>query len=235
MSKFLITTTGTLNPVILHDLGCRSFQHPTVEHDLLLEYTTLELIQSKHLQHALTSGFLTAKDDFGTTITTLSGRTGYILATTVDVIYLSASTVVTPTVSATTVAAITVMAPTVSATTVAALTVVAPTVSASTIITSAVTAAYVSGTSGMLTTFSGGTIFSGSTPLETIIKRLVKTPIFDVDNYSANTTYIGYGTLSTALTITRVISTGSTYETLFAEGNEDFDKNWDNRYVYDYF
>ena len=35
---FLITTTGTQNPVVFNDIGGRSFVHPTISYNLEIEF-----------------------------------------------------------------------------------------------------------------------------------------------------------------------------------------------------
>ncbi len=59
--------------------------------------------------------------------------------------------------------------------------------------------------------------------------------IHNIDNYSANITYTGFGTTG-ATSIMKVISSisGNTYETLWAGGNKVQNKLWNNRYVYSY-
>lgn len=66
---FQISTTGTASPVILNDLGARSFTHPTTNYDLTAEYTLEELRDSLDLRAAIQSAELTADFD-GVAITT---------------------------------------------------------------------------------------------------------------------------------------------------------------------
>ena len=66
---FQISTTGTASPVILNDLGARSFTHPTANYDLTAEYTLEELRDSLDLRTAIQSAELTADFD-GVAITT---------------------------------------------------------------------------------------------------------------------------------------------------------------------
>ena len=54
-----LTTTGTLNPVVVTDLGKRSFPHPTTNYNLITEYRKEELLKSLDLQTAITSGYIT--------------------------------------------------------------------------------------------------------------------------------------------------------------------------------
>lgn len=58
-----ISTTGTLSPVIIADLGNRSFIHPTVDFDLLTEYSLDELFSSTDLASVINNGYLTIKNE----------------------------------------------------------------------------------------------------------------------------------------------------------------------------
>lgn len=66
---FQISTTGASSPVIINDLGARSFTHPTTNYDLTAEYTLEELRDSVDLRTAIDGGDLTADFD-GVAITT---------------------------------------------------------------------------------------------------------------------------------------------------------------------
>lgn len=64
MATFLISTTGTLTPVVIDDLGARSFTHPaTLNFDLTDEYTMEEIRDSLDLRAAIDAGYLTATLD----------------------------------------------------------------------------------------------------------------------------------------------------------------------------
>ena len=65
---FYISTTGSQDPVVIDDFGERSFDHPTVDLDLELEYTYDEIVASNDLQAAIDAGYLTAKDTNGNNI-----------------------------------------------------------------------------------------------------------------------------------------------------------------------
>lgn len=69
MSKIFISTTGTLNPVNLEDLGGRSFSHPTTDYEITSEYTIEELRYSHSLTSAVTGGTMTMKNDEGYNLT----------------------------------------------------------------------------------------------------------------------------------------------------------------------
>lgn len=59
--------------------------------------------------------------------------------------------------------------------------------------------------------------------------------VFEIDNVSRNKTYTGYGSI-TACKINEVItSTDGSYTSLWASGNQSFDKIWANRSGYTYF
>lgn len=66
----LLTTTGTLNPVPIADLGkIPGFPHPTVNYDLGDEFTEEKLRYSASLQAVVTAGHITLKDTLGNSIT----------------------------------------------------------------------------------------------------------------------------------------------------------------------
>lgn len=67
--QILLTTTGTQNPVVIADFGNRSFAHPTVDFDLLSEFTRGEIGASVDLQAAITAGYVTLQDELGNSIT----------------------------------------------------------------------------------------------------------------------------------------------------------------------
>lgn len=73
VSEFKITTTGAQNPVSFADLGMRSFSHPTIDHDLLIEFTLDEIQRSTDVQAAITAGHITAEDEGGNPITQVEG------------------------------------------------------------------------------------------------------------------------------------------------------------------
>lgn len=58
-----LSTTGTQSPVVLEDLGGRSFTHPTTDFNLLNEYGTDKLAKSDDLQGAIDSGYITLRDE----------------------------------------------------------------------------------------------------------------------------------------------------------------------------
>jgi len=68
-NQYKITTTGTLSPVVFDDLGARSFVHPTVDYDLLQEFTEQEIYESADVQDAIGSGHITVEDKYGNPIT----------------------------------------------------------------------------------------------------------------------------------------------------------------------
>jgi hypothetical protein len=71
--QILLTTTGTLSPVPIADLGLRKFIHPTVDFDLIEEEFYLDEIRdSDDLQEAIDLGYITIKDENGTIISDLS-------------------------------------------------------------------------------------------------------------------------------------------------------------------
>ena len=60
---FQISTTGATSPVIINDLGARSFTHPIVSLDLTDEYTLEEIRDSEDLKAAIVAGDITANFD----------------------------------------------------------------------------------------------------------------------------------------------------------------------------
>ena len=66
--KFLITTTGTVSPVIFDDLAGRSLIHPTVDIDFILEFSIEELRESSNIQSAIDAAEITVKDENGNII-----------------------------------------------------------------------------------------------------------------------------------------------------------------------
>lgn len=65
MAELLLSTTGTSSPVIITDLGDRTFVHPVTNLDLLLEYKHSEIIGSSDLNIAVAAGFITLTDADG--------------------------------------------------------------------------------------------------------------------------------------------------------------------------
>jgi hypothetical protein len=67
---YLTTTITAPNPVPIIDLGrIPGFAHPTIDYDLLQEFTTAQLQKSVSLQDAITAGYITLKDCYGNSIT----------------------------------------------------------------------------------------------------------------------------------------------------------------------
>ncbi len=63
-----LTTTGTLNPVVIDDMAGLSFSHPTVDYNLLDDVTADEIQSSADLQLAVSSGWIVLRDDLGDVI-----------------------------------------------------------------------------------------------------------------------------------------------------------------------
>ena len=61
--QFKISTTGTQDPIVFHDLGARSFSHPTVDYDLSSEFKLSEISESYDVQNCIDLGYITAKDE----------------------------------------------------------------------------------------------------------------------------------------------------------------------------
>jgi hypothetical protein len=68
--QILVTTTGTLDPVIFSDLGGISLPHPTVDFDLVLRVELQEIYRSVDVRTALADGHVTLEDENGNPITT---------------------------------------------------------------------------------------------------------------------------------------------------------------------
>lgn len=72
---FIITTTGTLSPVILNDLGWE-VSHPTVSLDIQQpngSFSLEDIQSSTSLQNAIDSGYITVVDEDGESVTVVSG------------------------------------------------------------------------------------------------------------------------------------------------------------------
>jgi hypothetical protein len=70
-----LTTTGTLSPVPITDLGrVPGFSHPTTSYDLLQEFTVVQLQASASLQAAVTAGQVTLIDCYGDTVIDLNAQ-----------------------------------------------------------------------------------------------------------------------------------------------------------------
>jgi len=63
-----LTTTGLQSPVVLDDLGARTFTHPTVNYDLLVEFTAEEVAASSSIQNAVDNEYITITDENGSEI-----------------------------------------------------------------------------------------------------------------------------------------------------------------------
>lgn len=61
-NQIKLSTTGTQDPVTFDDLGGRVFNHPTVDFDLLSEYSLVDLLLSTDLRNAFSNGWITLKD-----------------------------------------------------------------------------------------------------------------------------------------------------------------------------
>ena len=68
--QLFISTTGTINPVVIGDFGDRTFSHPTTNYEITLEYTFEELFNSQDILNLLVSGAITFTDSYGHLITT---------------------------------------------------------------------------------------------------------------------------------------------------------------------
>lgn len=73
LSELKLTTTGTQNPVVFGDLGARTFTHPTVDFDVLTEFSLEEIQSSVDMQTALVAGHITLIDEGGQLVITLEG------------------------------------------------------------------------------------------------------------------------------------------------------------------
>jgi len=68
-NPILLTTTGTLSPVPIRDLGKEpGFVHPTVSEDLTGQFGLSELYSSNDLQSAVDDGYIILRDQFGNLI-----------------------------------------------------------------------------------------------------------------------------------------------------------------------
>jgi len=73
--QVLLTTTGTLSPVPINDLGrIPGYTHPTSDEDISLEYSQDEMANSADLQAAIDSGYITLADQYGNAITDVGSQ-----------------------------------------------------------------------------------------------------------------------------------------------------------------
>lgn len=75
-AEIKLSTTGTLNPVVISDFGERSFAHPTVDFNLLEEFFEDEIKSSEEVQGLIDAGHITIEDQNGVLITDLSAIGG---------------------------------------------------------------------------------------------------------------------------------------------------------------
>ena len=73
--QYLLSTTGSLNPVSVADFGAREFSHPTVDFDLLNEYTEDEIKSSPDIQRLIDDGHIIVKNGDGVPIGDISSST----------------------------------------------------------------------------------------------------------------------------------------------------------------
>jgi uncharacterized membrane protein YgcG len=66
---FKINTTGISSPIIFYDLGERTFNHPTNNYDLELEFTKEEIRASTDIQNAINNNWITVYDEHNNLIT----------------------------------------------------------------------------------------------------------------------------------------------------------------------
>lgn len=72
---FVLSTTGTQNPVVFNDIGGRTFAHPTVSFDLETEFSPEEIAESDDIQDAITNGWITVVDANGEPINNVADAT----------------------------------------------------------------------------------------------------------------------------------------------------------------
>lgn len=89
-TQVLLSTTGATSPVVINDLGARTFTHPTTNLDLTAEYTIEEIRESLDLQAAVAAGDITLVDDQARSITNVQDDLDPVLA--IEVALSSAST-----------------------------------------------------------------------------------------------------------------------------------------------
>jgi len=79
-----LSTTGTKDTVIIEDLGSRKFVHPTIDFNLLEEYTAQEISQSDDLQNAIDNGWITLKNEYGEPIKIIFDYSNIMLRSNYD-------------------------------------------------------------------------------------------------------------------------------------------------------
>jgi len=112
MAQFLVTTTGTVPQVIFNDLGARTLVHPTVDLDLLLEFSSDEISNSKDVQSAIDAGEITVQNEFGQPIDNVSDSVSLVISagTNINITGSEALSIINTTLelSATTLSAATI-------------------------------------------------------------------------------------------------------------------------------
>jgi len=83
MADFIITTTGTVTPVKLEELGAY-FDHPTCAYTLSDSFTIEEIANTPTLQAAMDNGEVTAVDENGNVITSLAYLTNPVPVFEID-------------------------------------------------------------------------------------------------------------------------------------------------------
>ncbi len=74
MAELLLSTTGTASPVVIDDLGGRSFTHPVTDLDLLLEYSHSTIMGSADLNTKVAAGEITLTDADGVAFTVVQDQ-----------------------------------------------------------------------------------------------------------------------------------------------------------------
>ena len=79
--QFLLSTTGTLNPVSIGDFGARQFIHPTIDFDLMEENSEDEIRSSNDVQDLIDAGHIIIKSEDGNLIDNLNPLPTFLLET----------------------------------------------------------------------------------------------------------------------------------------------------------
>jgi len=67
-----------------------------------------------------------------------------------------------------------------------------------------------------------------------VIYFIYGAPIFEIDSFSDSITYIGYGSEFESLILKITTEKNGNYLSQWSEGNQNFDKIWGDRYIYNY-
>ncbi len=77
---FIMSTTGIQNPVVFPDLGARTYEHPTTDYDLELDFSEEEIKNSLDIQLAIDNNWIILIDENGDPIISLTTEDEYSIS-----------------------------------------------------------------------------------------------------------------------------------------------------------